>query len=88
VSTRLLRALCPSDVLDREDRTFLQFEGLGNFAVDPLGFRIREQSLDRFAVRFPIGKRDRPKDLAGVGPRLALADANRDGAMPFQVSKF
>ena len=85
MSPHVLRALGPSEVLDHEDRTFLQFEGLDNFVVDPLGFRIREQSLHRFALRFPIGKRDRPKDLAGLGPRPALTGANRDRAVPLQV---
>src|SRR6516225_885536 len=74
-----------SEVFHHEDRTLLQFKGFGDFAVDALGLWICEQSLDRFAVRFPVGKRDRPVELAGVGARPALADANRDRAVPFQI---
>src|SRR5215469_5462203 len=79
------RAFRASEILDHQDRTFLQFEVLGDFTVDPLGFRVCEQSLDPFAVRFPIGKRDRPVDLASIGAHPALTNARRDYPVPFQV---
>src|SRR5271165_4596040 len=76
------RTLAVLQVLDYADEAFLQFEGLGEFAVDPLVFGIGGQSLHRLAVGFPIGECEDPEDLAGIGARVAVADAHPDRAGP------